>query len=107
MTTPIHRPKTRLGPTLGCDLAHSVLAPPHAPTGLTPVPPYVSLPVSAAMYPTAAITPIAHSVPQPPPLLQQQQREGEGAATSPGRQPRPLTAPLHLQDRLASGNCSA
>nr|XP_012624791.1 CUGBP Elav-like family member 5 isoform X5 [Microcebus murinus] len=29
-----------------------------------------------AMYPTAAITPIAHSVPQPPPLLQQQQREG-------------------------------
>ncbi|XP_048197997.1 CUGBP Elav-like family member 5 isoform X16 [Perognathus longimembris pacificus] len=28
------------------------------------------------MYPTAAITPIAHSVPQPPPLLQQQQREG-------------------------------
>ncbi|KAF5915664.1 hypothetical protein HPG69_005599 [Diceros bicornis minor] len=33
-------------------------------------------PVSAAMYPTAAITPIAHSVPQPPPLLQQQQREG-------------------------------
>nr|XP_021532427.1 CUGBP Elav-like family member 5 [Aotus nancymaae] len=28
-----------------------------------------------AMYPTAAITPIAHSVPQPPPLLQQQQRE--------------------------------
>uniref|UniRef100_A0A8C8Z736 RRM domain-containing protein n=1 Tax=Prolemur simus TaxID=1328070 RepID=A0A8C8Z736_PROSS len=32
--------------------------------------------VSAAMYPTAAITPIAHSVPQPPPLLQQQQREG-------------------------------
>ncbi|XP_023039473.1 CUGBP Elav-like family member 5 isoform X14 [Piliocolobus tephrosceles] len=26
-----------------------------------------------AMYPTAAITPIAHSVPQPPPLLQQQQ----------------------------------
>lgn len=52
------------------------------------------------MYPTAAITPIAHSVPQPPPLLQQQQREGEGAATSPGRQPRPLTAPLHLQDLL-------
>ncbi|KAF6092889.1 CUGBP Elav-like family member 5 [Phyllostomus discolor] len=30
-----------------------------------------------AVYPTAAITPIAHSVPQPPPLLQQQQqREG-------------------------------
>ncbi|KAM5238556.1 CUGBP Elav-like family member 5 isoform 5-T5 [Ctenodactylus gundi] len=29
-----------------------------------------------AMYPTAAITPMAHSVPQPPPLLQQQQREG-------------------------------
>ncbi|XP_036746637.1 CUGBP Elav-like family member 5 isoform X2 [Manis pentadactyla] len=29
-----------------------------------------------AMYPAAAITPIAHSVPQPPPLLQQQQREG-------------------------------
>ncbi|KAJ8788460.1 hypothetical protein J1605_022518 [Eschrichtius robustus] len=52
---------------------------PHAhrlPTGLTPAPPCVSLPVSAAMYPTAAITPIAHSVPQPPPLLQQQQREG-------------------------------
>uniref|UniRef100_A0A2K5CX72 CUGBP Elav-like family member 5 n=1 Tax=Aotus nancymaae TaxID=37293 RepID=A0A2K5CX72_AOTNA len=42
-----------------------------------------------AMYPTAAITPIAHSVPQPPPLLQQQQREGEAAATSPGRQPLP------------------
>ena len=62
------------------------------------------------MYPTAAITPIAHSVPQPPPLLQQQQREGEGAATSPGRQPRPLTSPLHLQDPrlgLASGNRSA
>ncbi|XP_015422831.1 PREDICTED: CUGBP Elav-like family member 5 isoform X10 [Myotis davidii] len=30
-----------------------------------------------AMYPTAAIAPIAHSIPQPPPLLQQQQqREG-------------------------------
>ncbi|XP_044514598.1 CUGBP Elav-like family member 5 isoform X4 [Gracilinanus agilis] len=30
-----------------------------------------------AMYPTAAITPIAHSVPQPPPIIQQQQqREG-------------------------------
>ncbi|XP_016044480.1 CUGBP Elav-like family member 5 isoform X5 [Erinaceus europaeus] len=29
-----------------------------------------------AMYPAAAITPIAHNVPQPPPLLQQQQREG-------------------------------
>ncbi|XP_066132663.1 CUGBP Elav-like family member 5 isoform X1 [Saccopteryx bilineata] len=32
--------------------------------------------VSTAMYPSAAIAPIAHSVPQPPPLLQQQQREG-------------------------------
>ncbi|OWK12550.1 hypothetical protein Celaphus_00003352 [Cervus elaphus hippelaphus] len=53
-----------------------LLSPPHAPTGLTPAPPCVSLLVSAAMYPTAAITPIAHSVPQPPPLLQQQQREG-------------------------------
>lgn len=51
--------------------------------------------LSTAMYPTAAITPIAHSVPQPPPLLQQQQqREGEGAATSRGRQSRPLTAPF-------------
>ncbi|XP_013360695.1 PREDICTED: CUGBP Elav-like family member 5 isoform X2 [Chinchilla lanigera] len=29
-----------------------------------------------AMYPAAAIAPIAHSVAQPPPLLQQQQREG-------------------------------
>lgn len=28
------------------------------------------------MYPTA-ITPIAQSIPQPPPILQQQQREGE------------------------------
>eukprot|EP00069_Balaena_mysticetus_P011527 bmy_21301T0 len=46
------------------------------PRGPRPAPPCVSLPVSAAMYPTAAITPIAHSVPQPPPLLQQQQREG-------------------------------
>ncbi|KAM5230506.1 CUGBP Elav-like family member 5 isoform 13-T22 [Hipposideros larvatus] len=51
-------------------------APPHPlrrpPTSRPP-----PLPVSAAMYPTAAITPIAHSVPQPPPLLQQQQqREG-------------------------------
>ncbi|XP_074158270.1 CUGBP Elav-like family member 5 isoform X2 [Sminthopsis crassicaudata] len=27
-----------------------------------------------AMYPTAAITPIAHSVPQPPPIIQQQQQ---------------------------------
>ncbi|XP_077835224.1 CUGBP Elav-like family member 5 isoform X19 [Macaca mulatta] len=35
-----------------------------------------------AMYPTAAITPIAHSVPQPPPLLQQQQREGESKTPS-------------------------
>ncbi|KAM5238553.1 CUGBP Elav-like family member 5 isoform 2-T2 [Ctenodactylus gundi] len=46
-----------------------------APPRLTPPRP-VSRPVSAAMYPTAAITPMAHSVPQPPPLLQQQQREG-------------------------------
>lgn len=46
-------------------------------------------PVSAAMYPAAAITPIAHSVPQPPPLLQQQQqREGEGPRP-PGQAPAP------------------
>ncbi|KAF3829612.1 hypothetical protein GH733_003876 [Mirounga leonina] len=49
---------------------------PGRPPASHPPPPCVSLPVSAAMYPTAAITPIAHSVPQPPPLLQQQQREG-------------------------------
>ncbi|XP_019406121.1 PREDICTED: CUGBP Elav-like family member 5 isoform X6 [Crocodylus porosus] len=30
----------------------------------------------AAVYPTTTITPIAQTVPQPPPLLQQQQREG-------------------------------
>ncbi|XP_071655836.1 CUGBP Elav-like family member 5 isoform X3 [Patagioenas fasciata] len=30
----------------------------------------------AAVYPTTAITPIAQSIPQPPPILQQQQREG-------------------------------
>ncbi|NXG68839.1 CELF5 protein, partial [Baryphthengus martii] len=30
----------------------------------------------AAVYPTTAITPIAQSIPQPPPVLQQQQREG-------------------------------
>ncbi|NWX06130.1 CELF5 protein, partial [Caloenas nicobarica] len=30
----------------------------------------------AAVYPTATITPIAQSIPQPPPILQQQQREG-------------------------------
>ncbi|XP_062452452.1 CUGBP Elav-like family member 5 isoform X5 [Rhea pennata] len=30
----------------------------------------------AAVYPTTTITPIAQSIPQPPPLLQQQQREG-------------------------------
>ncbi|XP_017362931.1 CUGBP Elav-like family member 5 isoform X1 [Cebus imitator] len=56
-----------------------------------------------AMYPTAAITPIAHSVPQPPPLLQQQQREGEAAATSPGRQPRPLPAPSTSRLRVWPG----
>ncbi|ELK37482.1 CUGBP Elav-like family member 5 [Myotis davidii] len=45
----------------------------RAPAGLTRLP----LRVSTAMYPTAAIAPIAHSIPQPPPLLQQQQqREG-------------------------------
>ncbi|NWR80617.1 CELF5 protein, partial [Centropus unirufus] len=31
----------------------------------------------AAVYPTTTITPIAQSIPQPPPILQQQQREGE------------------------------
>ncbi|XP_045445009.1 CUGBP Elav-like family member 5 isoform X10 [Pipistrellus kuhlii] len=31
-----------------------------------------------AMYPAAAIAPIAHSIPQPPPLLQQQQQQREG-----------------------------
>ncbi|NXW66415.1 CELF5 protein, partial [Eurystomus gularis] len=30
----------------------------------------------AAVYPTTTITPIAQSIPQPPPILQQQQREG-------------------------------
>ncbi|KAM4657869.1 CUGBP Elav-like family member 5 isoform 2-T2 [Amazona ochrocephala] len=30
----------------------------------------------AAVYPTATVTPIAQSIPQPPPVLQQQQREG-------------------------------
>ncbi|XP_068025630.1 CUGBP Elav-like family member 5 isoform X5 [Melanerpes formicivorus] len=30
----------------------------------------------AAVYPTTTITPIAQSIPQPPPVLQQQQREG-------------------------------
>ncbi|NXC40971.1 CELF5 protein, partial [Penelope pileata] len=30
----------------------------------------------AAVYPTTSITPIAQSIPQPPPILQQQQREG-------------------------------
>ncbi|XP_059687680.1 CUGBP Elav-like family member 5 isoform X13 [Gavia stellata] len=30
----------------------------------------------AAVYPTPTITPIAQSIPQPPPILQQQQREG-------------------------------
>ncbi|XP_032296871.1 CUGBP Elav-like family member 5 isoform X5 [Coturnix japonica] len=30
----------------------------------------------AAVYPTTSITPIAQSIPQPPPVLQQQQREG-------------------------------
>ncbi|XP_035425889.1 CUGBP Elav-like family member 5 isoform X1 [Cygnus atratus] len=37
----------------------------------------------AAVYPTTSITPIAQSIPQPPPILQQQQREGVGKGTAP------------------------
>jgi len=32
---------------------------------------------NTAVYPNNTITPIAQSIPQPPPILQQQQREGE------------------------------
>lgn len=38
---------------------------------------FVLSPWIAAVYPTTSITPIAQSIPQPPPVLQQQQREGE------------------------------
>lgn len=106
--TPLFFPKTRFWspphswplPRTSSTPLHLSPAPPTlAPTGSCPPP----LPVSAAMYPTAAITPVAHSVPQPPPLLQQQQREGEGAVTSPGRQPRPLTAPSTSKTRAWLG----
>ncbi|OXB53662.1 UNVERIFIED_CONTAM: hypothetical protein H355_011897 [Colinus virginianus] len=43
-------------------------------------------PRDAAVYPTTSIAPIAPSIPQPPPVLQQQQREGEdGTAHGEGR----------------------
>lgn len=38
---------------------------------------FVLSPRNPAVYPTTTITPIAQSIPQPPPILQQQQREGE------------------------------
>lgn len=38
---------------------------------------FVLSPWNTAVYPTTTITPIAQSIPQPPPILQQQQREGE------------------------------
>lgn len=38
---------------------------------------FVLSPWATAVYPTTTITPIAQSIPQQPPILQQQQREGE------------------------------
>lgn len=50
------------------------------PSSLRPTAPgkrFVLSPRITAVYPTTSITPIAQSIPQPPPVLQQQQREGE------------------------------
>ena len=48
------------------------------PSSLRPTAPgkrFVLSPRITAVYPTTSITPIAQSIPQPPPVLQQQQRE--------------------------------
>lgn len=50
------------------------------PSSLRPTAPgkrFVLSPRITAVYPTTSITPITQSIPQPPPVLQQQQREGE------------------------------
>lgn len=73
----------------------SILAPPSQPAP------------STAMYPATAITPIAHSVPQPPPVLQQQ-REGEGPnAPLPGLAgPCPPSQPPCLASQAPAQCCS-
>lgn len=45
---------------------------------------FVLSPWATAVYPTTTITPIAQSIPQQPPILQQQQREGEEQRGSRG-----------------------
>lgn len=57
--------------------------------------------LSAAMYPTAAIAPVAHGVPQPPHLLQQQ-REGEATPASPA-----LTCTADLAPPWNGGPCGS
>lgn len=47
---------------------------------------FVLSPWATAVYPTTTITPIAQSIPQQPPILQQQQREGEDQSGNRGVQ---------------------
>uniref|UniRef100_H0YQH0 RRM domain-containing protein n=1 Tax=Taeniopygia guttata TaxID=59729 RepID=H0YQH0_TAEGU len=47
---------------------------------------FVLSPWATAVYPTTTITPIAQSIPQQPPILQQQQREGEEQSGNRGVQ---------------------
>lgn len=47
---------------------------------------FVLSPWATAVYPSTTITPIAQSIPQQPPILQQQQREGEDHTGNGGGQ---------------------